>query len=582
MLCDSCPHRVFTDKFVAPKVWKPQPAWDSKLRFIRNSDLVNDAMELIPQVPPDIIGVIGVPVSGLIPAAVLSRMLCLPLYSFDHKEGIVSVGAGRRSRSVASEGGKYLVVDDTVYSGGEMRKCQVAMKKFGLDCIYAAVYTKNPTATDIYAVHAPGSIVLEWNIFNSGSLAGRSLMPELKGGVCCDFDGVICEEPPVNDVRQPDEFMYWLENARPQYIPRKMAVPLIVSFRIEPWREITEAWMKKWGVKAGQLMLHPAATVADRARDKDRVVTHKAVVFRDSSCSLMFESDSSQARTIADVSGKTVIVPSTGEIMYGRRSVRVASRKYNEIRTRNLLFHCCPLKANDGWRENVAKLVRHMDLFNGKKVVAIAISNGGGPETHGEDEVRSAFAGFEVKFVVVPNDNVLRERVSFLQLLLEVANKNSDEATFYAHTKGVATGDTSFSASRSVVTSRNVGSRRWRNAMYYYLLECSADAMEGLRTAACVGTTQIASKNGDDWKWPSKLVYGKWHFAGTFFWFRHDVVFGSEAWRSIPCDHYGVEAWLGGFIPIEDSLSLYQPWKPTEPWSNCMYDPATYGGQFDE
>lgn len=316
MLCKDCPYRMLAEKAVAPVVWKPQPRWDERLRFIRNQDLANDTMELIPQIPSDLVGVIGIPVSGMIPAAYLSRMLCLPLFSYDHKEGIVHVGDGRRSRSMLAKDGKYLVVDDTVYTGAEMQKVRTAMKQMDVETIFAVVYTKKPEETDLHAVHAPGSVILEWNIFNSASLAGKTLMPECVGGIATDFDGIICEEPAVSDFRQPDEFQYWLANARPQYIPRKHEIPLVVSFRIEPWRAVTEQWMKKWGVRARELVLHPAQTIQERERDKNRVRDLKARVFRESKCSIMFESDEQQARIIAEASGKTVIVPATGEIIF--------------------------------------------------------------------------------------------------------------------------------------------------------------------------------------------------------------------------------------------------------------------------
>ena len=467
MLCKDCPHRKIAELIAAPAIWQPQPSWNGDLRYVRNQDLANDTMELIPQLPPDLAGVIGIPVSGMIPAAYLSRMLCLPLYSFDHKEGVVSVGDGRRSRSAPSKDGKYLVVDDTVYSGAEMQKARKAMKEMDLNCIFAVVYTKKPEETDLYAVHAPGSVILEWNIFNSATLTGRTLMRECEGGIATDFDGVICEEPQVNDVREPEKFQWWLANARPQYIPRKYEIPLVISFRIEPWRAATEAWMQKWGVKAKTLALHSARTVQDRERDKDRVVSHKAKVYRESKCTIMFESDSKQARIIAESSGKTVIVPSTGEIMYGKQPVHVEVRKYDEIKVKNLLFHCCPLKANDGWRKNVEKIIQHIGVFNGKKVVAIATGgpdNRGQFETHGEDVVREAFKGHDIKFISTPNDRILRERVSFVSLLLEVANTNKDEATFFAHTKGNAT--TMVMKKREVLSEREIGAIRWRNVMY--------------------------------------------------------------------------------------------------------------------
>lgn len=319
IVCDHCPHRTVAEKYVAPKVWQPQPTWSEEFRFVRNADLTNDTMELIPLLPPEVVGVIGIPISGMMPAAILSRMLCVPLYSLDHKEGVVSVGYGQRNRidrkAIAGrESGLYVVVDDTVYSGGQMRRARQAMNQMGLRGIYAAVYTKDPKAVDVYSVHAPGSIILEWNVFNSGHMVGKSLFPELRGGVCCDFDGVICEEPPVNDARYPEEFQWWLANARPQYIPRKEPIPLIVSMRLEPWRAVTEAWMARWGVKTRKLVLHPAQTIRDRERDRDRVTVHKGKTFRDSQCSIMFESDPKQARVIADVSGKLVVVPTTGEV----------------------------------------------------------------------------------------------------------------------------------------------------------------------------------------------------------------------------------------------------------------------------
>jgi len=314
VLCEHCKMRQSADRLISPMIWQKPIEWDSELRFVRNQDLTNDTMELIPQLPNNVIGVIGIPVSGMIPAAYLSRMLCVPLYSFDYKEGVVSVGDGRRGRSVSQKDGVYVVVDDTVYSGGEMKKARAAMKKLGLECVFAAVYTKDPKAVDIYSVYAPGSVILEWNIFNSGNLSGRSIMPECKGGICTDFDGVICEEPPVNDLRQPDQFQWWLANARPQYLPRKVAVPLIVSFRIEPWRAVTEAWMARWGVRTKQLVLHPSQTIQERNRTHS-VAEHKGKLFRDSPCLIMFESDERQARTIADASGKLVIVPSTGKII---------------------------------------------------------------------------------------------------------------------------------------------------------------------------------------------------------------------------------------------------------------------------
>ena len=52
MLCKYCPHRKIAELIATPVIWQPQPSWNGDLRYIRNQDLANDTMELIPQLPP--------------------------------------------------------------------------------------------------------------------------------------------------------------------------------------------------------------------------------------------------------------------------------------------------------------------------------------------------------------------------------------------------------------------------------------------------------------------------------------------------------------------------------------------------
>lgn len=571
IVCDHCPHRTVAEKYVAPKVWQPQSTWSEEFRFVRNADLTNDTMELIPLLPPEVVGVIGIPISGMMPAAILSRMLCVPLYSLDHKEGVVSVGDGQRSRidrkAIAGrESGLYVVVDDTVYSGGQMRRARQAMSQMGLRGIYAAVYTKDPKAVDVYSVHAPGSIILEWNVFNSGHMVGKSLFPELRGGVCCDFDGVICEEPPVNDARYPEEFQWWLENARPQYIPRKEPIPLIVSMRLEPWRAATEAWMARWGVKTRRLVLHPAQTIRDRERDRDRVTVHKGRTFRDSPCSIMFESDPKQARVIADVSGKLVVVPTTGEVFKPDKiRFHKSERRFRKIEKRNLIYHIYADRFNDGWLQNVCRLLDHVDVFNGKRVIAISSS----PATEQVSAVKSAFDGYgDFEFLEFVNNPLIREVLTFKPLLERVANTNNNEATFYAHTKGNT-------------TAEGAGAVRWRNALYHHLLSRSGEAMENLESFKAVGCTQMVGP----FRYPSGLQFTSkdfWMFAGTFFWFRNDAIFGLPNWRNIATDRYGAESWLGTLLKYEDVYSIFQPWNPVKFPARGPYSLEYYGKEFDD
>lgn len=257
--------------------------------------------------------------------------------------------------------------------------------------------------------------------------------------------------------------------------------------------------------------------------------------------------------------------------------------KKPKITRRNLIYHVCPLKANERWRANLAKLKEHIGIFNGKRLITTACCGPGeskGYATHRSWEVHNEMSGLDCEFMDISNDPILRERATFLQLLLSIASDDPTEATFYAHTKGIATLETSDKTMPDDM--RIQGCIRWRNAMYHHLLGRHEEVMKHLRRYDCVGTTQIACNGLDQWLWPGRVRWGYWHFAGTFFWFRHDGIFLRSAWRNIWCDHYGVEAWLGGFVPLAHSFSILQPFNCFGPPPFRVYEPATYGSQFDE
>ncbi|GAH09768.1 unnamed protein product, partial [marine sediment metagenome] len=67
-----------------------------------------------------------------------------------------------------------------------------------------------------------------------------------------------------------------------------------------------------------------------------------------------------------------------------------------------------------------------------------------------------------------------------------------------------------------------------------------------------------------------------WHYAGSFFWFRHDCIFRDPHWSAIPDDPYAVEMWLGDFIPSKLAATLYQTWPPTFHPAPDLYNPASH------
>jgi len=237
------------------------------------------------------------------------------------------------------------------------------------------------------------------------------------------------------------------------------------------------------------------------------------------------------------------------------------------IRVRNLIYHVYASKANDLWRMNVRQLVRRWHVFNGRQVIAIAT----GPGIHPPDVVKSEFFNPPgVEWLEIPNDARLREVATFLPLLEAIQSTSADEASFYAHTKGNSTADDA------------QGAMRWRNMMYSRLLDEPATIMEQLRTAPCVGTTKIVWRRGDRGPYPTALRYGNGMIARTFFWFRHDRVFGHPRWGKVPDDRYGAEAWLSGLFADHEGISVNQPWPAPDYPSPNPYTPALYHWRYDD
>lgn len=226
---------------------------------------------------------------------------------------------------------------------------------------------------------------------------------------------------------------------------------------------------------------------------------------------------------------------------------------------RNLIYHVCPLKANDGWIDNIRQLQKRLGIFNGKKVVAIAKGEG----LHSPAIVQRELPGCE--FLVLPNCPVLREVVTFLPLLLSVANEDYREATFYGHTKANSTAE------------NQRGAWAWAKMMYNQLLDFPEQVMADLETHDAVGTTQMIWHGGPS-PYPNKFSWGGWAFCGTFWWFRHDSVFTRPNWMNFQLDRYAAEAWLSGLLPPERCKSRFQPWPLTQYPAPTPYDASLYPG----
>lgn len=199
---------------------------------------------------------------------------------------------------------------------------------------------------------------------------------------------------------------------------------------------------------------------------------------------------------------------------------------------RHLLYHCYPV---GDWRDHMRILRDNLSLFNGRRVLALAV----GPETAGVDEVRGELAGLDVDLLRFDNDPSLKERVTFPTLLAALRQYQSrSDVTFYGHTKGV-------------VSSKVMGpaARRWADAMYEALLGHWPAVRSALQTHAAVGIFQR------HWQGPVP-TRAQWHYSGSFRWWRNQELYARD-WQHVDPTWLGSETHIGLVFGRGEAACLY-------------------------
>lgn len=201
---------------------------------------------------------------------------------------------------------------------------------------------------------------------------------------------------------------------------------------------------------------------------------------------------------------------------------------------RNLLYHVYPVRGSI-WRWNVEQIVRRAAVFDGKILVHVVTDARTVPFAEAAEPF-SVMPGAEV--VDLPNDPQLGEVAHFVAGMERLSSADPGTATFYAHAKGV----------RHAGERMEENVRAWAEAMYRINLDNMPRVEEALRAHAAAGCFPYRGVQGHD---PGN------HYAGTFFWFRNDAIFGLPAWREINRNYHGVENWLGRHLPFEKMFVLF-------------------------
>jgi len=250
--------------------------------------------------PPDIDLVVGIPRSGMLPAALISLYLNVPLADLKGfiNGDILDWGLSRKPRrpiASVADCRRVLVIDDSVNSGRQMKRAKemIDATPWAGRVVLGAVYV-SPRAkryVDIFFEVCPPPRIFEWNVMHHGILRRT----------CIDIDGILCRDPLPEENDDGPRYRAFLETVPPLLIPT-VPVYALVTCRLEKYRELTERWLKKHGVEFEHLFMMPHRNAATRRATGD-YAEFKAKIYRASKAVLFIESSYAQAKRIAQLSG---------------------------------------------------------------------------------------------------------------------------------------------------------------------------------------------------------------------------------------------------------------------------------------
>lgn len=202
---------------------------------------------------------------------------------------------------------------------------------------------------------------------------------------------------------------------------------------------------------------------------------------------------------------------------------------------RNLLYHVWPVAGNGTWRRNVQLLLKRFGMFNGRRVVAIVTDD----RSDSDDDVRRAFAGHDVEFIVMPNVPKMREMQTWNALWDRVAGDDPNAITFYAHAKGVT------HPVGGHATAHDWAGLLWEACVDY--LPLAEEQLTRFPIAGCF--KKIVTRAFQE-------SASAWHYSGTFFWVRQKHITAERLALAEPF-WAGNEAWPGVAFHRDDGGCLF-------------------------
>jgi len=264
-----------------------------------------DIREWLKDLPDDYDLIVGIPRSGILPATLIALYKNLPLTDV---EGLIqkrvlypgkrlvvnNVSLFKRDRL------KILIVDDSISSGSQLETVKNKVHSLLSDdkyiFHYGVVYTtrKSRHLVDFFYEVLKHPRCFEWNIFHSAVLKKS----------CVDIDGILCRDPTKNENDDGSKYVEFIKNVKPLIIPT-VEIGWLVTCRLEKYREMTEEWLKKYGIKYDQLYMMDIQDKETRIA-LSNYAEYKAKIYKETRAEFFLESSKEQAIKIARICNKDV------------------------------------------------------------------------------------------------------------------------------------------------------------------------------------------------------------------------------------------------------------------------------------
>lgn len=276
-------------------------------------DLANCIRRNLWKVPADVDLIVGVPRSGMIPALMIAELLnkrCATLDEFI--EGRVMSCGSRGAMLNGEEIAKVLVVDDTVYKGKELKSVRERLITHAsqYQVLFATIYAESAGAKDMVDIYFedtshPGDqiFIKEWNVTHLLNRHTKRMM--------WDIDGLLSKDPP--DDHDQAKYEAYLPNALPMIIPTTF-VGAFVTYRLEKYRTVTEAWLQHHDIHYGQLIMFPSQDREERNHTQSPARFKARQYAAATWAQLFYESEQRQAERIHRLTGKPVFCYENGKM----------------------------------------------------------------------------------------------------------------------------------------------------------------------------------------------------------------------------------------------------------------------------